>query len=105
MSLINRNPPALAVGRFKSCKDCLHCKVNISKNTIRCNPGVDQSGNPMGHWILEKGGEHIFSIYPQEFVTAQEKNEFGRKTFWEKLKLAHRKVFDRADTCEDFVGV
>ena len=87
---------------MKTCDNCIHCKVNMSKLTVRCLPGIDGDGNDKGHWLKHDGGEHIFALYPREIVLVNEPSASGRKSYWEEVKLEYRKVFGKAVSCEDF---
>lgn len=79
----------------KSCKDCKFCKINLSKKTLRCMPGIDEHGNDKSHWRKDNedgNEEHIFKL--------DLSNEFLKKN----IKLNHRKVFEMAEKCEDYLN-
>jgi hypothetical protein len=65
---------------MKSCMDCLHCKIQVSKKTLRCT---------LRHWQDFGLGREIYTI---------NYDEVG-KTY---MKIRDRKVFGAAISCKDY---
>jgi len=66
------------------CRDCLHCKVNISKQTIRCDKA---------YWIRDNLKPKVFKINLR--IEVSEAN----------LNVKYRQQFGIAHKCPDFVNM
>lgn len=65
---------------MKSCIDCLHCKVRVSRKTLRCT---------LRHWQDFYNGREIYTV---------RHNEVGKSY----MRIKDREVFGAAVSCKDY---
>jgi len=77
---------------MKTCDDCRFCKVNLSRQTLRCSQNA---------WLTQDSSERIFKLAAQEYHGYKSwKNNAG----FSEIKLIKRKVFQNAESCLDFTN-
>ena len=68
---------------MRTCSDCLHCKIRVSKKTLSCS---------LGYW-------RDYNWKPKTFQV--NKGEVGKTD----MNLKERAIFKMAQKCEDYEGM
>lgn len=68
----------------KSCTDCLYCKINCSKYTLRCIVRLGDNAGTISCWIKGNGKEKIIKLRHTEVHT---------------LNIDWRDIFNLAQNC------